>query len=145
MSLSLWMLLAFAGWTLLVLAAGVGVRRWILIFKGRAELTSFPGDTPHGSEAYRRSVRAHANCVENLPVFGSVVLVAEAAGLGSPRLDLLAVVTMVARVAQTSVHMLFTERNETIALRFLFFLVQVLAMFGMAMLVVVAATRHGAG
>jgi uncharacterized MAPEG superfamily protein len=145
MSLSLWMLLAFAGWTLLVLVAGVGVRRWILIFQRRAELTSFPGDTPHGSAAYRRSVRAHANCVENLPVFGSVVLVAEAAGFSSPRFDLLAVVTMVARVAQTSVHMLFTERNETVALRFLFFLVQALAMFGMVALVVVAATRNGGG
>jgi len=36
MTLSLWMLLAFAGWTLLVLLIGVGVYRWALIFTGRA-------------------------------------------------------------------------------------------------------------
>ena len=55
MTLSLWMLLAFAGWTLLVLLTGVGVYRWSLIFTGRAELTSFPGDTPHGQTAMRAS------------------------------------------------------------------------------------------
>lgn len=60
MTLSLWMLLAFAGWTLLVLLTGVGVRRWSLIFTGRATLTSFPGGTPHGGVAYRRAVRAHS-------------------------------------------------------------------------------------
>jgi hypothetical protein len=76
MSLPLWMLLGFAGWTLLVLLAGVGVRRWLLIFSGQASLTSFPGDTPHGSPAYRRATRAHANCVENLPVFAAIVLTA---------------------------------------------------------------------
>ena len=59
MNLSLWMLFGFACWTLLVLLVGVGVRRWLLIFSGRAALTSFPGDTAHGSPAYRRAVRAH--------------------------------------------------------------------------------------
>ena len=34
MTLSLWMLLAFAGWTLLVLLIGVGVYRWSLILTG---------------------------------------------------------------------------------------------------------------
>jgi hypothetical protein len=45
MTLALWMLLGFASWTLMVLAAGVGVSRWLLIFQGAAQLTSFPGDT----------------------------------------------------------------------------------------------------
>ena len=59
MSLPLWMLLAFAGWTLLVLMAGVGVRRWLLIFAGRAALTSFPGDTRNTS-ADNRTANKHA-------------------------------------------------------------------------------------
>ena len=141
MNLSLWMLLGFACWTLLVLLVGVGVRRWALILSGRAALTSFPGDTVHGSPAYRRAVRAHANCVENLPVFAAVVLVASAARLNPPNFGELAVVVIVARIMQTTVHMLLSESNATIAMRFSFFLVQVLAMLTMAVL---AASQAGA-
>lgn len=132
MSLSLWMLLAFACWTLLVLLVGVGVRRWLLIFGGKAALTSFPGDTPHGSPAYRRAVRAHANCVENLPIFGVIVLVAAFAHRLTHTTDVLAVAFMAARVVQTSIHMLLPETNKTVAARFSFFLVQVIAMVAMA-------------
>jgi uncharacterized MAPEG superfamily protein len=73
-------LLAFALWTITLLAFTIGVLRWTLIFSGRAELKSFPGDEPHGSPFYRRATRAHANCVENLPVFGAIVFAAEASG-----------------------------------------------------------------
>lgn len=132
MSLSLWMLLAFACWTLLVLLVGVGIRRWLLIFQGQAALTSFPGDTPHGSQAYRQAMRAHANCVENLPVFGAIVLVGAFAQRLTPTMDMLAVAFMAARVAQTSIHMALPETNATIAVRFSFFLIQIVAMSAMA-------------
>ena len=132
MSLSLWMLLAFACWTLLVLLVGVGMRRWLLILQGRAALTSFPGDTPHGSQAYRQAMRAHANCVENLPVFGAIVLVGAFAQRLTPTMDMLAVAFMAARVAQTSIHMALPETNATIAMRFSFFLIQLVAMTVMA-------------
>lgn len=135
MNLSLWMLLGFACWTLFVLLIGVGVRRWLLIFSGRAALTSFPGDTAHGSPAYRRAVRAHANCVENLPVFAAIVLVASAARLSPPNFSALSVAVVGARFLQTTVHMILPENNATIAMRFTFFLVQVLAMIAMAVLV----------
>jgi uncharacterized MAPEG superfamily protein len=135
MNLSLWMLLSFACWTLLVLLVGVGVRRWLLIFSGQAALTSFPGDTAHGSPAYRRAVRAHANCVENLPVFAAIVLVASAAHINPPTMGALAVTVMAARIVQTTVHMLLTETNATVGVRFSFFLVQMLAMIAMAILV----------
>ena len=131
------MLLAFACWTVLVLLVGVGVRRWLLIFEGRAALTSFPADTPHGSPAYRRAVRAHANCVENLPVFAAIVLVGAFAQRLTPAIDLLAVAFMAARVVQTSIHMLLPETNSVVAARFSFFLVQVIAMIAMAVLIVV--------
>lgn len=139
MTLSLWMLLAFAGWTLLTLLVGVGVRRWSLILTGKADLCSFPGDTPHGAEPYRRAVRAHANCVENLPVFAAVVLTAAAARLDPPGFGALAAATVAARVVQTSVHMLLPVSNPVVAARFTFFLVQVLAMIAMGVLVVLAA------
>jgi uncharacterized MAPEG superfamily protein len=139
MSLSLWMLLGFAGWTLFVLVAGVGVPRWLLIFKGEAAIASFPGDTPHGSAAYRRAMRAHANCVENLPVFGAIVLVGAVAQLGTPDMDRLAIMTMAARIIQTSIHLLLPQTNRTVALRFTFYSVQVLAMAGMGIELVMAA------
>lgn len=141
MSLALWMLLAFATWTLLVLAIGVGVYRWALIFRGVAELTSFPGDVPHGSVAYRRIVRAHANCVENLPVFAVIVLIGAVTGLHPAGTDALAATTMAARLAQSSVHMLFPERNATVGVRFSFFMVQVVAMLAMGALLGDAALR----
>jgi uncharacterized MAPEG superfamily protein len=140
MSIPLWVLLAFACWTLLVLMVGVGVRRWTLILTGRAQLTDFPADIPHGGKAYRRAVRAHANCVENLPVFGAIVFAGFAAQVASPTMDLLAQALMVARICQTLVHMIFPETNATVFARFSFFLFQVIAMFWMAAEIV----RHAA-
>jgi uncharacterized MAPEG superfamily protein len=137
------MLLAFAGWTLLVLLAGVGVYRWTLIFTGRASLDSFPSDEPHGAAAYRRAVRAHANCIESLPAFAAIVLIANVTGLGSPAMDDLAVAVMVCRVVQTSIHLVWPLSNSMIAWRFSFFLMQVLAMIAMGALVVAGAAAHG--
>ena len=132
MSIPLWVLLAFACWTLLVLMIGVGIRRWTLILTGRAQLTDFPADTAHGSTAYRRAVRAHANCVESLPVYGAIATVAFAAQVTNPTMDTLATAFMGARVCQTLIHMTLAETNTTVLVRFIFFLAQVIAMFGMA-------------
>lgn len=136
MTTPLWALLAFAIWTLVVLLIGIGVRRWSLILTGRAQLTDFPADTTHGSTAYRRAVRAHLNCVENLPVFGAIVLIAAVTQVTSPVLDTLAIVFMAARVSQTLVHVSVTETNATVLVRFISFLVQIIAMFWMALEVV---------
>jgi hypothetical protein len=67
MTIPQWVLLAFAAWTVAMLICTVGVSRWSKILGGSAKLTDFPADTPHGSPVYRRMMRAHANCVENLP------------------------------------------------------------------------------
>jgi hypothetical protein len=133
MSIPLWTLLAFAVWTLVVLMAGIGVRRWSLILTGRAQLTDFPADQPHGSTAYRRAVRAHANCVENLPVYGAVVLTAFAAQANAPIMDTLALVFIAARAGQTLVHVLLVETNTTVLIRFAFFCTQIVAMLWMAL------------
>ncbi len=132
MTIPLWVLLAFACWTLLVLMIGVGIRRWTLILSGRSQLTDFPADTAHGSTAYRRAVRAHANCVENLPVYGAIVLTAFAAQVTGATMDILAQIFMGARIGQTLVHMITAETNTTVLVRFSFFLAQVLVMLWMA-------------
>ena len=141
MSIQVWAVLAFATWTITILILGVGVYRWSLILAGEAELKSFPGDEPHGSPFYRRAVRAHANCVENLPVFAAIVLAGQAADAHSPTLDLLSAGVVFARVAQTSAH-LASGSNAAIAVRFSFLCVQLAAFVWMGALVVLhAATR----
>lgn len=131
MSIPLWVFLAFACWTLVVLMIGVGIRRWGLILTGRAQLTDFPADVAHGSTPYRRAVRAHANCVENLPVYGAIAISGFAANAGGSTLDMLAVTVMAARICQTVTHMAFTETNATVLVRFGSFLTQVVAKFWM--------------
>lgn len=132
MTIPLWVLLAFACWTLVVLMIGVGIRRWALILSGKAQLTDFPADTAHGSTPYRRAVRAHANCVENLPVYGAIAVTGFAAHASGPTLDILAIAVITARVFQTFTHMAFTETNTTIFIRFCFFLAQIASMLWMA-------------
>ncbi len=135
MTTPLWVLLAFAVWTLLVLLAGVGVHRWSRILSRKAELTDFPGGVVEGTPLYRRVTRAHANCVENLPVYAAIALTAAIAGVDTPRLDQLAVVFLVARICQTLTNTLFRESNVTVGIRFGFFTVQVAAMLWMAAIV----------
>jgi uncharacterized MAPEG superfamily protein len=139
MTTPLWVLLAFAVWTLLVLFAGVGVHRWSRIFSRKAELTDFPGGVVEGTPLYRRVTRAHANCVENLPVYAAIALTAAIAGVDTPRLDQLAIVFLIARIGQTLSHTLFRESNVTVGIRFSFFTIQVTVMLWMAIVVALAA------
>src|SRR5436305_14358955 len=76
MTLPLLTLLGFAAWMLVLLAATVGVHRWSLILTKRARVNAFPADAPTGPGWYQRATRAHMNCVENLPVYGAIILVA---------------------------------------------------------------------
>ncbi len=136
MTVSAYALLGFAAWTLFTLAATVGVYRWSRVFTGRASVAEWRADEPQGSEWYRRSMRAHANCVENLPVFAVVVLLGLVSGLQDSRFDALAILVVVARVLQTSVHVSLVQTNVVASVRFAFFFAQVLAMLAMmAMLV----------
>ena len=80
-------LLGFALWTLAVLALTVGVHRWSRILTGRGAIHQFPADAPEGPDWYKRATRAHANCVENLPVYTAIVVAASAAGAEGGALD----------------------------------------------------------
>jgi uncharacterized MAPEG superfamily protein len=130
-------LLGFALWTLLVLAATVGVYRWALILTGRAPIHSFRADAANEAPWYQRAMRAHANCVENLPVYGAIVGVASFVGLEEPLLDVLSVAVLAARVCQTLVHVSFAQTDLAVSIRFTFFAVQLCSMFWMAVLILV--------
>jgi uncharacterized MAPEG superfamily protein len=132
MQTSVLVLLAFAVWTLLTLLVGVGIYRWSLILSGRAQLVDFPADQPGGSARYRRAMRAHANCLENLPVYGAIVLAIAQRGVVHPALDVLAIVFLCGRIGQTLVHVVLPTANVSVAVRFVFFVTQLGCMFWMA-------------
>ena len=134
MTLPLLTLLGFALWTLVVLAATVGVHRWKLILTRRARINGFPADASNGPDWYQRATRAHLNCIENLPVYGAIVLVLTMVGRHGPLLDALSVAVLSARICQTSVHVLFVQTERAVTYRFSLFTVQLLAMLWMIVL-----------
>ena len=136
MSLPLITLLGFAIWTHVVLAATVGLHRWRLILTKQARINAFPADASTGPDWYQRATRAHMNLVENLPVYGSIVLVATFVGRDGWLFDTLSVTVLCARVCQTLIHIVFVQTERAVSFRFSFFTVQLVAMMWMAVLAV---------
>jgi uncharacterized MAPEG superfamily protein len=139
MNIPVLVLLGFAVWTLLILTITVGVYRWHRILTGRSSIAEWRADLPQGSEWYQRGVRAHMNCVENLPVYTAIVVAVIATGSYSVMLDRLAVTILAARMAQTLVHITLRPTNSAAALRFALYFVQVACMLTMAGLVASAS------
>ena len=139
MTVPQWALLGFAVWTLLVLFGTVGVYRWSRILTGRVKISEWQADLPQGGDWYRRAMRAHMNCVENLPVFAAIVLCTTATGADNRFLDWLAGVLLVARICQTTVHLAWAPSDLAASVRFAFFFVQAICMLSMAAAVAVVA------
>ncbi|SFI72474.1 MAPEG family protein [Celeribacter neptunius] len=139
MSTPIFALLGFALWTLLILFGAVGVYRWSRILTGRTRLSHWTADPEAGSGIYPRAMRAHMNCIENLPVFGAIVFAIDHMGLQSALLDSLAIVVLLARVAQSLIHILLEQTDRVILIRFLFYFSQIVAMIAMAVTVLAAA------
>ena len=136
MTIPMWMLLGFATWTLLLLMAFVGVYRWVNILFSRAPIASFRSDRLEGQDWYQRGTRAHANCVENLPVFGAIVFVMSATGVGGVAVDTLCTIVLVARVCQSLVHVSHVQTDAFVAVRFSFFSVQLVSFLALIVIVV---------
>ncbi|HSI54833.1 MAG TPA: MAPEG family protein [Ramlibacter sp.] len=124
MDIPTWMLLGFAGWTLLLLVVTVGIFRWTRIVTGRRRISDFRADGADGADWYLRGTRAHANCIENLPVFGAVVFALQATHTGGGLVDLLSCTVLAARIVQSLVHVCWRVSDRTVSLRFSFYLVQ---------------------
>ena len=139
MTIPMWVLLAFASWTVLTLLGSIGVYRWSRILTGRAQLSEFPADRPHGADWYRRAIRAHANCVENLPVYDALVVLIMFTGISGRMLDYIAITILVARILQTSVHIGFSETNVAVGTRFAFFFVQLICFILMGVIIALNA------
>ncbi len=132
----MWMLLGFATWTLILLMTFVGVYRWVNILFSRAPIASFRSDRLEGEDWYQRGTRAHANCVENLPVFGAIVVVMSAVGVDGVAVDALCTTVLIARVCQSLVHVSHRQTDAFVAVRFSFFSVQLLSFLALIVIVV---------
>jgi len=137
MTTPVWVLLGFAGWTILSLCASVGIYRWSRILTGRAGIQEFPADNPEGSDLYKRSMRAHANCIENLPIYTAIVIAIVVTGVQSVILDRLAIIILTARIFQTSVHILFTQTSRVVTVRFTMFAIQIACMIWMGAYIII--------
>jgi uncharacterized MAPEG superfamily protein len=124
MTIPVWMLLGFATWTALLLLFTIGIYRWTRIFSGTVPIRDFPADASGGAEWYRRATRAHANCIENLPVFGAIVFALYVGNVGGALVDALSVAVLAARIVQSTVHVCFVHTNAIASVRFGFFFVQ---------------------
>ena len=140
MTIPMWMLLGFATWTLMLLMAIVGVYRWVNILFRRAPIASFRSDQLEGEDWYRRGTRAHANCVENLPVFGAIVFVISAIGVNGLAVDALCTAVLIARICSrwSTCHM--SRPMLFVAVRFSFFSIQLVCFLALIVMVVRHAT-----
>ena len=103
MSKSALVLTLFISWALLLLVL-MEVLRSYLVVSGRVRSNEFNPENSNLSPFMQRLARAHANCVEGLPIFGGLLVVALVTGR-TEATDALAPWLLVARVAQSSIHL----------------------------------------
>lgn len=139
MTIPMWMLLGFSTWTLLLLMATVGVYRWVRILFSNVPIASFRSDQLEGEDWYRRGTRAHANCVENLPIFGAIVFVISALGVNTPAVNYWCILVLIARVCQSLVHVSHAQTGRLVAVRFTFYCVQLVCFLAL----IVTAACYG--
>lgn len=136
MTFPVWMLLAFALWTVSLLLFTIGIYRWTRILTGRVEIKNFRADNAQGDNWYSRAMRAHANCIENLPVFGAIVFALYASNLSGGLINVLATIVVLARIGQSIIHVAIVQTNTVAFIRFIFFFTQLICFVGLAAIVI---------
>jgi uncharacterized MAPEG superfamily protein len=122
MSNSALVLTLFISWALLLLVL-MKVLRSYLVVSGRVRSNEFNPENSNLSPFMQRLTRAHANCLEGLPIFGGLLVVALATGRAEVT-DPLAPWLLGARVAQSSIH-LVSVSVVAVNARFTAFAVQI--------------------
>ncbi|MCY1287256.1 MAPEG family protein [compost metagenome] len=115
-------LLGLVAWSLL-LAVLIVNQRGLLVLGGKMAVNAFAPDGSNTPGFGQRLARAHANCLENLPLQAAVLLYALQAGQGAIT-DPLALTLLGARLFQSLMHLISTSALF-VWLRFAGFLVQV--------------------
>jgi uncharacterized MAPEG superfamily protein len=115
-------LLGLVGWTLLLLILMEALRTRYVVTKAIAA-NEFKPDNSNLSPFMQRLARAHANCIETLPIFGILLITAlltDRASVTNP----LAPWLLAARVVQSCIH-LTSLSVVAVNARFLTFAVQI--------------------
>ncbi len=121
MSTTLLALLGFLSWTLFLLVLMEAMRSKLVLTR-EVPANGFSPDNAGLSPFMQRLARAHANCLEGLPLFGGFMLLAVVAGQ-SQVTDPLAYALLGARIVQSLIHLASTAPMAVTA-RFVAFAVQ---------------------
>ncbi len=111
----------FAAWSLFLLVMMETIRVKLVLTRA-VPANGFVPDNANLSPFMQRLARAHANCIEGLPIFGGLMLVAvlsHRSGVTDP----LAYVFLAARILQSLIH-LISISSAAVTLRFTAFAVQ---------------------
>ncbi len=111
----------FVIWSLFLLLL-MEVMRTKLVLTKTIPANGFKPDNSNLSPFMQRLARAHANCVEGLPIFGGLMLIAAVTGRSAVT-DPLAYVFLVTRILQSVIH-LSSLSALAVTLRFSAFAVQ---------------------
>jgi len=124
LSPSAFALLGLVAWTALLVLLLVN-QRGLLVMSGRMKVNDFVADGSNNPSPFgQRLARAHANCVENVPLFCAVLLYAMVTQQ-TVITDPLAPTLLVARIVQSVVHLLSTSALA-VWVRFAAFFVQLI-------------------
>lgn len=121
MTTTLQALVGFIAWTLCLLVLMEGIRSW-LVLSGAVPANGFNPENSNLSSFMQRLARAHANCLEGLPLFGGLMLVSQVADRTAVT-DPLAWVLLGARIVQSLIHLVSTS-SVAVTARFTAFAVQ---------------------
>lgn len=114
-------LLGYAGWTLFLILTVEVVRIYLVAEKGYPA-TSFKPDGADVSPLMNRLCRAHANCVENFPIIGGILVLA----LATEHVEItdsLALYLLGARACQSVSH-IWSGQVLATNIRFVFYAIQ---------------------
>src|SRR6185437_12652964 len=114
-------LTGFVAWALLLLVVMETIRTYLVV-TGKVAANAFTPDNSGLSPFMQRLARAHANCIEGLPIFGGLLAVAimiSRTGVTDP----LAFWFLGARIVQSIIHLASTT-STAVSLRFAAFAVQ---------------------
>ena len=111
----------FVVWSLLLLVLMESIRAKLVLTK-EVPANGFSPDNANLSPFMQRLARAHANCVEGLPIFGGLMLIAVVTSQTAVT-DSLAYAFLAARLTQSLIH-LASVSPMAVTLRFSAFAVQ---------------------
>jgi uncharacterized MAPEG superfamily protein len=121
MSNTAYALTGFISWALFLLVLMEAIRLY-LVMTGKVAADGVTPDNAGLSPFMQRLARAHANCVEGLPIFGgllAIAMITSRTGITDP----LAFWFLGARIVQSVIHLVSTN-STAVSLRFAAFAVQ---------------------